>query len=80
MGGQVARASRLVTGPECGPLTKRCRVLNEASVASPLATRGIPANEADILGDRSGESLWIVATVLLESIQKEVRHEMNASR
>ena len=26
------------------------------------------------------ESLWIVATVLLEPIQKEVRQELNASR
>ena len=29
--------------------------MSEASVASSLATMGIPANEADTLGDRSGE-------------------------
>ena len=54
IGGQVARASSLVATPECGPLIKRCRMLNEASVASPLVTIGIQANEADILRDRSG--------------------------
>ena len=60
MGGQVAKASRLVTISECGPLTedvmldvKRSRALNEASVT----TKSIPANEADTLGDRFRESL-----------------------
>ena len=60
--GRVARASRPVTISECSSLTKdvrldvkRCRTLREASVVSPFTTKVIPANEADTLGDRSGE-------------------------
>ena len=53
MGGQVARASRLVTISECDVMldVKHCRTVSETSVASSLATKGKPANEADTLGE-----------------------------
>ena len=57
-----ARPTRLVTISECSSLTEdvrldftRCRMLSESSVVSPFTTKVIPANEADTLGDRSGE-------------------------
>ena len=46
-----------ITISECGPLISDVvswRTMSKASVASSFATMGIPANEADTLGDRSG--------------------------